>query len=176
MEYMELIQKRESCRKYSDRPVEREKIERCIEAARLAPSACNGQPWRYFVVETPEKLNEVRPLLQGGGMNAFLDGCPVIIVAVETNGCVAERVGGTLTKVDFRPFDIGLSISQLCCEATEQGLSTCILGWMNREKMKKLLPIGIGESPVLAVSLGYAATEDVRDKKRKATEQIVTYL
>ena len=176
MEYMELITKRESCRKYADRAVEQEKIERCIEAARLAPSACNGQPWRYFVVRTPEKLNEVRPMMQGGGMNAFLDGCPVLVIVAETGGCIAERLGGTVSRVDFRPFDIGLSISQFCCEATEQGLSTCILGWMNREKMKKLLPLDAGESPVMAIALGYAATEDIRVKKRKTTEQIVTYL
>ena len=129
--FFELIAKRESCRNYSEKEVEREKLERCIEAARLAPSACNSQPWSFTVVNSPELAPQVPSCLQEMGMNKFTDKCPAFIIIAEEKATLSARLGGKVKDQKYAPIDIGLATAQLCLAATQQGLSTCIMGWFN---------------------------------------------
>lgn len=176
MDYFELIARRESCREYRAQPVEREKLLRCIEAARLAPSACNSQPWSFVVVNDPALSSRLAKCTQGMGMNRFTDQAPVFVVVIEEKATLSARVGGAVKSQQYAPIDLGLAVGQLCLAATAQGLGSCIMGWFEEQKIKTLLGIGREKRIRLVVSLGYPARQQPRPKKRKPMAEICRYL
>lgn len=175
MNFLNIAQARQSCRAYEEsRPVEQEKLDAVLEAARLAPSACNGQPY-HFTVCRGEMAKEVALLTRGmGGMNKFAVQAPVCIVVSEEPYNRTAAMGARIKGNDYRSIDIGIAVAYLTAEATAQGLSTCILGWLNDEKLRRLCHL---EHPIrLVITLGYAAEgEKLRDKKRKALTELVSY-
>lgn len=176
MDFLDIANVRQSCRSYDEnRPVEPEKLERILEAARLAPSACNAQPY-LLTVCTGEKAKEVALLTRGmGGMNKFAVQAPVCIVISEAPYNRTAALGAKVKGNDYRSIDIGIMTAYLTAEATTQGLSTCILGWLDDEKIRK----AIGSSSVtrLVITLGYAAEDDkLRTKKRKEQGDLVRFL
>ena len=174
--YLDLAKRRESCRNFDPgRMVEREKLERCAEAAWLAPSACNSQPWKYLIVTNPDYVKKLRPLMQELGMNKFVDQCPAFVVVLEEPTRLKVSVSSKFKDQDFAPIDLGLSTSQFCYEATEQGLSTCIIGWHNEPKIKELFCIDKVSRVRLVLCVGYAASGELREKKRKPMEQVFQY-
>ena len=175
MNFTEIAQNRQSCRSYDEnRPVEEEKLSAIMEAARLAPSACNGQPY-HFTVCRGELAKAVAKATMDMGMNKFAAQAPVMIVVSEETYVKSAAVGAKLKKNDFRSIDIGIAVAYLTAEATAQGLSTCILGWLNDEKLRKLCNLS---QPVrLVITLGYAKENDpLRTKKRKDTDELITWL
>jgi len=176
MKFLELIQKRQSVRKYADQPVEKEKIARCIEAARLAPSACNAQPWKYIVVEDPEikekvareAYNAVAPF------NKFALQAPVIVAIVMEKPNLLSQFGGRVKDKDFYLIDIGITAEHFCLQAAEEGLGTCMLGWFNEKAVIRLLGIPEKKRIGLLITLGYASDEQ-RTKKRKEIPDMCTY-
>ena len=176
MNFMEIANQRQSCRSYDpNRPVEQEKLNAILEAARLAPSACNGQPYRLTVC-TGQKAQEVALATRGmGGMNKFAVQAPVMIVVSEAPYVKSAALGAKLKKNDYRSIDIGIMTAYLTAEATAQGLSTCILGWLDDEKIRTLC--GTDSTTRLVITLGYASEEDkLRDKKRKSLDELVRYV
>ena len=174
MNFMEIAQNRQSCRAYDEtRPVEDEKLTAILEAARLAPSACNGQPY-HFTVCKGESAQEVAKACMGMGMNKFAAQVPICIVISEMPYVKSAAVGAKVKKNDYRSIDIGITTAYLTAEATAQGLSTCILGWLDNEKISKFCSL---EYPVrLVITLGYAKEDDkLRAKKRKDLDELVTY-
>ena len=174
--YFDLIARRESCRNFADKPVEKEKLVTCIEAARIAPSACNSQPWSYLVVRNRELWAKVAGCMQEAGMNKFTNQCPVFIVVVEEKAALSARIAAVVKSQTYAPIDIGLSVMQLCLAATEQGLGTCIMGWFNESKIKEVLDIPKAKRVRLVVGVGYAATDKLRDKVRKSMDEIVKFI
>lgn len=175
-DFLSLVQQRESCRDYdSDRPVEQEKLTRMLEAARLAPSACNSQPWSFRVVTDEKLLPEMRACAKAHGLNRFCDKAPAFIAVVEEPARLLARAGGAVFKQDFASIDIGLATSQLVLAATAQGLSTCILGSFAEDRVKKLLEIPAGRRVRLVLCVGYAATDALRKKTRKPMEEMATF-
>jgi nitroreductase len=177
MSFLELVKKRRSVRSYLDRPVEREKIERCLEAARLAPSACNSQPWSFVVVDDPQLKDRVAaethaPLIP---LNRFTHKAPVLIVIIAESPNLTSQIGGALTGRQFNLIDIGMACEHLCLQAVEEGLGTCIMGWFDEKAVKSLLGIPDKKRVALIISLGYPATDELRVKQRKRLEQIVSY-
>lgn len=175
MNFTEIAQNRQSCRSYDEnRPVEEEKLSAVMEAARLAPSACNGQPY-HFTVCRGELAKAVAKATMDMGMNKFAAQAPVMIVVSEESYVKSAAVGAKVKKNDFRSIDIGIAVAYLTAEATAQGLSTCILGWLNDEKLRKLCNL---DQPVrLVITLGYAKEGDpLRTKKRKDTDKLITWL
>ena len=175
MDFLEIAQARQSCRNYDpNRAVEEEKLTAILEAARLAPSACNGQPY-HFTVCRGEKARQVVGAVTGMGMNKFAAKAPVMIVVSEKPYVKSAAVGAKLKKNDYRSMDIGIAVAYLTAEATALGLSTCILGWLEDEKLREICAL---DMPVrLVITLGYAAEEDkLRKKSRKSMEEMVTYL
>lgn len=172
MEFFELIQKRESCRSFKETPVENEKLRRCIEAAHFSPSACNSQPWRYIVVNDPELSPKVAKCVQDMGMNKFTNNCPAFAVVLETGASLMSRLGGKVMDQQFAPLDVGISVAHFCLQATELGLSTCILGWLNESKINELFNIPKNERVRLVLAVGYAANDTLRPKQRKPIEAI----
>ena len=175
MNFLEIANARQSCRSYDEsRPVEQEKLEAVLEAARLAPSACNGQPY-HITVCRGDLAKEVALLTRGmGGMNKFAVQAPVMLVLSEMPYVKSAALGARVKGNDYRSMDIGIACAYLTAEACAQGLSTCILGWFDDEKVRKLCDI---EHPVrLIITLGYAKEGDVlRKKVRKDIADLVTY-
>lgn len=173
MNLYELIQKRQSDRKYDSRPIDRDMVIKCLESARLAPSACNSQPWKFVVVDEPELLKEMASAAAGMGMNKFAAQAPVIVAVVLEKMNFTASIGSVIKDKEYSLLDVGIAVEHFCLQATELGLGTCILGWFDEKKVKKLLGIGNRRVPLL-ITLGYAAGEH-RQKSRKSLEEISSW-
>ena len=175
MNFMEIAQQRQSCRSYDPaKPVEEEKLNAVLEAARLAPSACNAQPY-HFTVCRGQTAKAVAAATMGAGMNKFASQAPIVIVVSEEPYNKSAALGAKLMKNDYRSIDIGIAVSYLTAEAAAQGLSTCILGWLDDDKIRSLC--GLNHPVRLVITLGYAAEGDkLRAKKRKDLSGLVTFL
>lgn len=174
MNFMEIARLRQSCRSYDEgRAVEEEKLTAVLEAARLAPSACNGQPY-HFTVCRGQAAKAAAAATMGMGMNKFAPQAPVCIVVSEEPYVKSAALGAKLKKNDYRSIDIGIAVSYLTAEAAAQGLSTCILGWLDDEKLRQIC--GLNQPVRLVITLGYAKEEDqLRPKKRKDLSQLVSF-
>ena len=173
MDFQNLIRQRESCRSYDEtRQVEEEKLQKILEAARLAPSACNGQPY-HLTVCRGEYAKETAMATRGMGLNKFATQAPVLIVISEMPYVKTAALGAKLKGNDYRSVDIGIVAAYLTAAATEEGLSTCILGWLDDEKLRKLC--GVEGKVRLVITLGYAKAENIREKKRKDLSELVSY-
>ena len=174
MEFSQVMQQRQSCRSYDpSRPVAKEDILACIEAAGLAPSACNSQPY-HFTVCTGNFGKAVAKACTGMGMNKFALEAPCTIVVEEAPYNKTAAMGSKFKNQDYRSIDIGLAVSQLVLEAQNRGLATCILGWFDEKKLKGLL--GTDAHIRLVITLGYAKEGDpLRKKSRKPLDQIAAF-
>ena len=173
MDFSEIVHKRQSCRSYdSARDVEPEKVTAILEAARMAPSACNGQPY-HFTVCRGETALAVAKATAGLGLNKFAVQAPVMIVVSEQPYVKSAAMGAKLKNNDYRSIDIGIATAYLTARATELGLSTCILGWLDDAKIRELCDL---DQPVrLVITLGYAKEDDkLRQKKRKELSELVS--
>lgn len=174
---LSLFHKRQSVRSYKNSPVEMEKIKRCIEAARLAPSACNAQPWKFIVVNDETLKNQLADLTTTRilPMNHFTKQAPVHVVVVMEFPNFASKVGELVRDKPFTLIDVGIATIQFCLQATSENLGTCILGWFNEKKVKKLLNIPPSKRAVLIITLGYPESDDIKVKRRKKYEDIVGF-
>ena len=173
MNFTEIAQTRQSCRGYDEsRDVEQQKLDAILESARLAPSACNGQPY-HFTICRGQAAKEVAAATAGLGMNKFAVQAPVLIVISEEPYCKSAAMGAKLKGNDYRSIDIGITTAYLTAEATAQGLSTCILGWLDDAKIRSIC--GLSHPVRLVITLGYAKDETVRPKKRKEIAELVSY-
>ena len=172
MDFLEIASTRQSCRSYEEnKPVEQEKLDAVLEAARLAPSACNGQPY-HFTVCRGQAAKDVALACRGLGMNKFAVQAPIAIVVSEKPYVKSAAMGAKVKGNDYRSMDIGIAVAYLTAEATAQGLSTCILGWLDDEKIRKIC--GLDQPVRLVITVGYAKDEAVRPKKRKELSELVT--
>lgn len=177
MNFFELVNKRESVRGYLDKEVKREKILKIVEAARVAPSACNAQPWKFVLVDDKEKVKEVAnnlydPLI---GINKFALTSPVFIVVVGEKRNFTSKMGELIKKKDYTSIDLGIASEHLCLAATELGLGTCIMGWFKEKNIKKILNIPSNKEIHLVISLGYFNDKGVRKKVRKSIDEISSF-
>ena len=174
MNFLEIAKTRQSCRSYDEnRPVEAEKLDAILEAAQLAPSACNGQPYKITVCRG-NAAREVALACRGMGLNKFATQAPVLLVLSEMPYVKSAAMGAKVKNNDYRSIDIGIAAAYLTAEAAAQGLSTCILGWLDDDKIRSICDLSY---PVrLVITLGYAAEGDVlRSKKRKEMTELVSY-
>ena len=172
MNFTEITQNRQSCRSYNpEKQVEKEKLQAILESARLAPSACNGQPYHITVCHGQTAL-EVAKACMGMGMNKFASQAPILIVVSEMPYVKSAALGAKLKGNDYRSIDIGIATAYLTAEATAQGLSTCILGWLDDKKIREICGL---EHPVrLVITVGYAKEDTLRPKKRKEITELVS--
>ena len=173
MNFLEIANARQSCRNYDEnRMVESEKLNAVLEAARLAPSACNGQPY-HITVCRGEAAKKVAAATTGMGMNRFAAKAPVMLVISEEDYVKTAALGAKVKGNDYRSIDIGIVSAYLTAEAEAQGLATCILGWFDDAKIRAVCDL---KRPVrLVITLGYAHEADtLRAKKRKTLKELVS--
>lgn len=172
MNFTEIAQARQSCRSFdASREVEQEKLDAILEAGRLAPSACNSQPYRFTVCRG-EAAKRAAKCVMGMGMNKFAADVPVMLVISEASYSPTAALGAKVKKNDYRSIDIGIAAAYLTAEATAQGLSTCILGWLDDASLREVCSV---DQPVrLVIAIGYAKEGDaLRVKKRKDRSELV---
>lgn len=177
MNFSDLILHRQSCRRYAPRFVEHDKIEACLNAALLAPSACNAQPWKYIVVNEPQTVRQIADCAKKGvaGLNKFADEVPVWVVVVTEPVNLTSRLGGIIKGKKYALIDLGLSVGQFCLQAAELGLGTCIIGWFDERALRKTLRIPSGKRVNVIIALGYPTDNyPIRQKIRKDKSSTVS--
>jgi Nitroreductase len=176
MDFMDLCLRRQSCRNFADKPVEHDKLVKCVEAARLTPSGCNSQPWSFVVVEDPKLVPEVAQCAQQMGINEYISGAKAFIVILEEHAVLMPGIRKILDSQYFAKGDLGAAVVTLCYAAEAQGLGTCILGVYDREKLGQLLNIPLAKQYGGLIAVGYAAEDKVRNKARKPLEEIARFV
>jgi len=178
MTFNKLILARQSVRRYAETPVEPEKLTLCLEAARLAPSASNSQPWKFIIVDKEPLRTEVAKATFSDIklINKFTVQAPVLVVIVMEKAKLITRLAMLVKKKEWPLIDIGITAEHFCLQAAELGLGTCMIGWFEEEKIKKLLQMPADKSIGLVISVGYAVEGyPQRTKIRKTMEEIVSY-
>jgi nitroreductase len=176
MSFLDLVSRRRSVRAYRDEPVANELIESCLEAARLAPSACNAQPWHFVVVEKEALRRGLaeESRLPGTRMNRFVFDSPVVIALLAERPNISSRIGGFLKGKPFYLMDLGIVAEHICLQAAELGLGSCMIGWFNERRVARLLGLSPGKRVALLITIGYAG-DDSKPRRRKSLEEIVTW-
>lgn len=179
MDVKTAIQTRHSVRKFADKPVEREKLTECLEAARLAPSACNSQPWHYIVIDDPQiKEAFCKEAFSGVyGMSNWAEKAPVLVAVVSDRGNFVSRIGNFFRSTEFFLVDQGISGEHFVLRAWELGLGTCWIGWLNSAKAALFFKLPAGKKIEHLFAVGYPADDDKPSMLhgRKALEEIVSY-
>lgn len=175
--FYNLVQNRQSDRAYDTRPVEKDKVLRILEAARLAPSACNAQPWRFIVVDEPVLKNKLADAAASRvlGINHFTKQAPVHIVIVMEPANLNSNFGSLVKGKTFPLIDIGIAAEHICLAAKAEGLGSCMLGWFDESAVKKLLGIPKSRRVPLIITIGYPATDEIRPKRRKNLDDLVSF-
>jgi nitroreductase len=173
---LELAAARRSIRKYKDIPVEREKLDLCLEAARLAPSACNAQPYRFVVLDDAELKKKFCAAAFSGVYSAckFAVSAPVIVAVVADTGKLSAWLGNQVQDTDFRLMDVGIAVEHFVLAAAEQGLGTCWLGWFGAKAGARALGLGRGKKIEVLISAGYPA-EAPAPRPRRAMSDFASY-
>jgi nitroreductase len=157
--------------------VEKDKLERILEAGRLSPSACNAQPLKFIVVDEPDLKNRIAEATSNKliGLNHYTKQAPVHIVIVLEPANFNSNFGSLVKDKNLPLIDIGIAAAHLCLQATAEGLGTCILGWFNETSVRKLLNIPKNKRVILIITLGYASSDEIREKKRKAIDEVISF-
>ncbi len=172
MTFKELALKRESCRDYSDKPVDHDILADVMETACLSPSACNSQPWKLVAAEG-EQAVALRPFVQECGRNKFAVNVPAFVAVCETKAKLLPGVRDN--EQHFAQMDVGMVTMMLTLAAADAGLSTCILGCFNEEKVKEVLSIPDEAVVRLVIAVGYGKTEEPRKKIRKEASEVRSF-
>jgi nitroreductase len=176
MNFDELILDRQSDRQYDiHRAVEEEKLMECISSARLAPSACNAQPWKFTVVRDEALKSQIGDCAASMGMNKFCIDAPAIVVLTLEKPNILSKIGSVLQDKEYMLIDIGIVAYHFCLKASDLGLGTCMVGWFNEKKVKKLLGLPSSKRIPLLITVGYRAGE-LRKKTRKKLSDIHTVI
>ncbi|HOJ31304.1 MAG TPA: nitroreductase family protein [bacterium] len=177
MNFLKLVQIRQSVREYRTDSVPQEVLDRCFEAARIAPSACNSQPWSFIAITDKELINQMAERAFSGiyGLNSFAKNAPVIIVVITERSRYSACLGGYFRGTQYNLIDIGIAVEHFILQATEEGLGTCWIGWFNEREIHKILNIPLRRKIDVLVTVGYPADSEVREKKRKSLEEIRKY-
>lgn len=157
MPFLDLVKHRRSVRGFIDKPVEREKVMKCLEAARLAPSACNSQPWKFIIVDDKELKERLCKAAFGGiyALNSFCKTAPVIVVVVSEKSKFIARIGEMFRGTKYYLIDIGIACEYFVLQAEDLGLGTCWIGWFNERAVKRMLNVPQQKKIDILLALGY---------------------
>lgn len=173
--FLELAGQRQSDRAFEQgRKIGKEVLERIIEAGRLAPSACNGQPWHFTVITEETLLCEVGRATSSLGMNKFVKDASALVLITHEGTNITSKLGCGIKDKDFPVMDIGIASAYITLAAEDEGIGSCILGWFDEKKIKELTGIPQKKRLMLIVALGYAA-KPKRKKVRKEWDKVVSF-
>ena len=175
-DFIDLCKRRQSCRGFSEKPVEHDKLLQCVEAGRLTHSACNAQPWSFLVVESPDMVSQVATCGQQLKQNAWLGTAKAFIIVLEEHAILSPVISCFLNSQYYAKGDLGAATAYICLEATAQGLGSCIIGLYDRKKICELLNIPLEKQFGSVIALGYPSNDIIRSKNRKAFEDIVRFI
>lgn len=175
-EFLDLCRRRLSCRAYKPDPVPREMIEKILEAARIAPSACNKQPWRFLVATDPAVRRKILDagIIPGIGMD-WLAGAPVILVLGMKRSFITHKVATRISKVDYPLLDLGIAGEHAILQATELGLGTCWVGWINPEAIRKAINWPREILPQSIIPIGWPAEPLPQPRPRLGMNEIAEW-
>ncbi len=166
MEFSEVIKNRYSVRAYKSVPVEEEKLEQVLEAARLAPTACNRQPFKFIVIYTAGKEEQLKRIYRG----SWFAKAPIVICACAISSESWVRADGT----NYCFIDLAIAVDHLILAATNLGLGTCWVGAFNVEEARETLKLPPDVEPVIFIPLGYP-DDKPGAKHRKSIDELVRY-
>ena len=178
MQILKVIQDRRSVRRFSSKPVEREKVLTCIEAARLAPSAENVQPWRFIIIDDPDVKSDFGKVAFSGIYRAtqWALKAPVLIVLLAQLDFIANRVGSVIQKIPFYLLDLGIAGEHLALQAQDMGLGTCWIGWFDAKKTRKFFHIPKSVKVCQLMALGYPAPNwEWKPHHRKPLHSLISF-
>ena len=178
MSFLDLVAKRKSVRVFLPTPIDRTVLDKCLEAARLAPSACNAQPWHFIICDKAPLRETLAEEAFSGiySMNSFAKEAPVLIVVTQKTTKAAPKLGGLFQGIDFGLIDIGIACEHFQLAAAEENLGTCMLGWFNSRAVRKILKLPKNLKIVLIIAVGYPSAPMGGPKKRYPLEDIRTYV
>lgn len=162
MEVLEAIRERRSIRQWQEKPIEREKLERVLEAGRLAPSASNRQPWRFVVVTDRAMLRKLVP--------AACDQAPVGQAGALIVGCAVETDRVMTCGQHCYPIDVAIAMTTMSLAAVSEGLGTCWIGAFHEDKVKALLGIPEQVRVVELMPIGYPAQQPAARPRKMLPE------
>ena len=170
--FVELVNNRQSCRDFNDKPLDKETVEKIARLALKAPSACNSQPWKMYIVTDQLALKAVANSLQDRGHNKFTDGAKAFIVISEKDATLRESISSKFDRNHFVKYDIGELVAYITLGAESLNVSSCIIGWINQDALKSAINMQDGEVANIVVALGYSDIP-VREKVRKSAQEII---
>ncbi len=171
-EITELIKTRQACRDFNDKPVDKNDILELAQLATLAPSACNSQPWKLYVVTDGEKVKEVAESLQDRGLNKFVSGAKAFIAISEKTPRLRPDAEERLNRDFFVKYDLGEVFAYLTLSAKAKGIDSCIIGWVNHEKLNRAISLPSDETCNIVIAFGYSDTP-LREKVRKPQQDTI---
>lgn len=174
---LDLIKRRKSIRRYLNKPIARDDILTCIEAARCAPSACNGQPWKFIVVDDADLKKRLSTVAFSGvyAINKFAANAAALVVVISEKEKFITAMGGYFRGVKYYLIDIGIACEHLILQAQDLGIGSCWLGWFNEQAVKRTLDIPASKKIDVIISLGYYEQGAACEKSRKAQAEIVSF-
>lgn len=177
MKFLELVKKRSSCRNYTSKEVSEEKIKIILEAARLAPSACNKQPWRFVVVKNDEIKKRLikEGCLFGMDMDWATRASVIIVLGIEKS-FITHKIAPKISKIDYPLIDLGIAGEHIVLQATELGLGSCWIGWIKPDVIGKIVSFKKQIKPLALITVGYPAESLEKEKKRFPIENITKFL
>jgi nitroreductase len=177
MDFLDLVRSRRSVRNYLNKEISSSNYEKCIEAARLSPSACNSQPWKFVVVSKKSLRDKIATTVFSGAykMNAFATNAAGYIAIVSERPKIAASLGAFLRFISFRQIDAGIACSHLILQAQALGIGTCILGWFNERKLKRIISVPRSKKIILLIALGYPSDTTPSERSLKETSDIISY-
>ena len=174
---LDIVRSRRSIRRFLPREVGRHELRLCLEAARLAPSADNAQPWRFVVVDDPELKSRVCAAAFSGiyGLSRFAAQAPVVVIVLARLDFLANRLGRRIQGTQFYLLDIGIAVEHFILQAEELGLGTCWVGWFNSRALRRLLRVPRKFRLVALLPVGYPASRPPQETKRKPLDDIAWF-
>lgn len=174
--FLDLSRTRQSCRSFSGERIDRAKLEMCVEAARLAPSGCNAQPWSFVVVDDPTLLPEVAKCAQSfNGINQFTNKASAFVVILEEHAQLMPAIASIVDSQYFAKGDLGAASYAICLAAADLGLGACQIGFYDRPRLCELLGIPSDKAFGAFIALGVPA-ESPREKVRKPAQEVVRFV
>ncbi len=177
MEYLDLVKKRQSIRSYIDKPISRDVLSKCVEAARLAPSACNAQPWKFIIVDQNNLIAKITDKVCHGiySMNKFIKNAGALVVVVSDKEGFLRKVGAAVKGTNYYLIDIGIACEHLVLQAAELGLGSCWIGWFDEKRLKEILKIPKNRRIDIIISLGYYESDKLTPRSRKSISEILSF-